>query len=162
MDVARWRGNLQDYIKKYRYFLLILLLGLILMTLPQPHSEETMPSETTVYENTDLQKSLCEILSMIHGAGKVSVLLTQEIGEQTIYQENENSSDNTTRKDTVLISNASREETGLVQQIYSPVYRGAVVVCQGAENASVRLSIVEAVKSATGLTADHITVLKMK
>jgi len=42
------------------------------------------------------------------------------------------------------------------------LYRGAVVVCQGGDNASVRLAVVEAVSNATGLTSDRITVLKMK
>ena len=59
-------------------------------------------------------------------------------------------------------SDSSRNETGLIRQIIPPVYRGAVVLCQGAENANIRLQIVEAVKSVTGLSSDHITVLKMK
>jgi len=36
------------------------------------------------------------------------------------------------------------------------------VVCQGADRAGVRLAVVDAVKSVTGLSSDRITVLKMK
>ena len=43
-----------------------------------------------------------------------------------------------------------------------PVYKGAVVVCEGADHASVKLNIVQAVSSLTGLGSDKITVLKMK
>ena len=43
-----------------------------------------------------------------------------------------------------------------------PVYQGAVVVCEGAERAAVRLAIVEAVSSLTGLGSDKISVIKMK
>jgi hypothetical protein len=42
------------------------------------------------------------------------------------------------------------------------VYQGAVVLCQGAADAAVRLAVVEAVSKATGLGADKICVLKMK
>ena len=67
-----------------------------------------------------------------------------------------------TRRDTVLISDGNREENGLVRQTIPPVYRGAIIVCQGGNDAKVRLSIVEAVMSVTGLRSDCITVLKMK
>ena len=72
----------------------------------------------------------------------------------------ENSRD--TRKKTVVVTGSSREETGLVSQLLPPTYRGAVILCQGADNAQVRLSIVEAVSNATGLSTDKISVLKMK
>jgi stage III sporulation protein AG len=49
-----------------------------------------------------------------------------------------------------------------VRQVIPPKYQGAIIVCQGAEKATVRLQVVEAVVNVTGLTADKITVLKMK
>ena len=58
--------------------------------------------------------------------------------------------------------NIRRADPGLVRQVNPPEYLGAVVLCQGADNPSVKLSIVEAVSKATGLTTDRITVLKMK
>ena len=42
----------------------------------------------------------------------------------------------------------------------SPVYRGALVVCQGGNQPAVRLAVTEAVAALTGLTADRITVAK--
>ena len=54
------------------------------------------------------------------------------------------------------------EESGLIRQINPPAYLGAIVVCQGADNNTVRLAIVEAVSRATGLGADKISVLKMR
>jgi len=39
---------------------------------------------------------------------------------------------------------------------------GAVIVCQGADDPQVRLSIVDAVSKVTGLGSDKISVLKMK
>ena len=81
---------------------------------------------------TPLPESLEEILSKISGAGKVSVLLTQAAGEETLYQTNENvSSDesgNNSRRETVLVSGSGREETGLIRQVKAPTYLGAVLV----------------------------------
>jgi len=41
-------------------------------------------------------------------------------------------------------------------------YSGAVILCQGADNAAVRLQIVEAVSAFTGLGSNRIIVQKMK
>ena len=39
--------------------------------------------------------------------------------------------------------------------------KGVVIVCQGADDAQVRLEIIQAIGSYTGFTSDRITVLKM-
>ena len=130
-----------------------------------PGKENTVPEipqEMPKLEEPSLEEALADILSQISGAGNCDVLLTQLEGEQIIYQTDDSASSSDQRRDTVTVSNSSREETGLIKQVNPPVYRGAVVLCQGADNASVKLSIVEAVMSVTGLTSDRITVLKMK
>lgn len=162
MAMTEIRRLISDYVKKYRYAAIVVLAGIVLMILPE---KRTLPSESTSTqpsENTELQELLSEFLSQVNGAGKVEVLLTQEQGEQILYQTDDNSTPDSTRKNTVLISGTAREEEGLIRQINPPTYRGAVVLCQGADNAAVRLVLVEAVKSVTGLTTDRITVLKMK
>ena len=40
--------------------------------------------------------------------------------------------------------------------------RGAVVVCQGAGNSQVRLTVIDAVSVLTGLSSDKISVVKWK
>ena len=96
----------------------------------------------------------------------MEVLLTQVTGEETFYQTDEDistgESTSDVRSDTVLVNGADRSETGLVRQVNPPTYQGAIVLCQGADSAQVKLSIVEAVMSVTGLRSDCITVLKMK
>ena len=108
----------------------------------------------------DLEQKLTEILSKIDGVGKAEVLLTEANGSNTIYQTD--AGQNYSNLDTVIITDGNREEKGLVKQVLPPEYRGALIVCQGADSAGVRLSVVEAVKSVTGLSSDCITVLKMK
>lgn len=159
------KQNGLETIKKYRFLLLILLLGMVLMALPEGKREEEAPppAQTAV---AGLQQELAEILSRVAGAGKVEVLLTEAAGAQTLYQTDEDSSQTESvrekRTQTVLITDADRTEGGLVRQVIPPKYQGAVVLCQGAEDARVRLALVGAVKSVTGLSSDKISVLKMK
>ncbi len=160
MDWISGKTQILETVKKYRYVPLVLLAGILLMLLPQS-SEEVSAPELPQYA-PNLQESLSGILSQMSGAGKVEVLLTQAVGEETIYQTDENRSSEDLRLNTVVVTDPSRAENGLIRQINPPVYLGAVVLCQGADSASIRLSLVEAVASATGLTSDRITVLKMK
>ena len=53
------------------------------------------------------------------------------------------------------------QEVVVTNQVY-PVYQGAVVVCQGAENSAVRLAVTEAVSALTGLSSDRISIVKWK
>ncbi len=162
MEWIEEKNKVLEKIKKYRYIILLLLVGLLMMNLPQsPEEEEGERTEQTP-EVFSLQDALECILSKISGAGQVEVLLTQAEGEQILYQTDEDISERDTRQNTVLVTDNTRNETGLIRQVNPPIYLGAIVLCQGADNARVRLSIVEAVMSVTGLTSDHITVLKMK
>ena len=139
---------------KYRYVLLVALAGLALMLFPT--GPEVAEPAATVAAEESLESRLEAILSRIDGAGEVKVLLTEDRGGEVFYQtEGEDGK-------TVLISGADRSESGLVRTTQPPSYRGAVVVCRGADSAAVRLAVVEAVANATGLGTDRITVLKMK
>ena len=53
-------------------------------------------------------------------------------------------------------------DTPLIRQTVFGQYRGALIVCQGADAPSVRLKLVNAVAGLTGLPSDKITVIKMK
>ncbi len=167
MDRVELREKALDALKKYRYVLPVLLVGVILMLLPEGKVEEMPPATPIVESKTmDLQTALENILRNVEGAGKVQVLLTPAAGERVVYQTDENintgESTKDIRRETVIITDSGRSESGLVQQVLPPVYQGAIVLCQGADSPTVRLFIVEAVAKATGLSTNHITVLKMK
>ena len=57
---------------------------------------------------------------------------------------------------------ASTQKTPVVTKTKKASYAGAVVVCDGADSAVVRLRIVQAVSALTGLGSDKISVIKMK
>ena len=155
---------------RYRHAILVVLIGLALMLLPlgggaqTDEKPETQAVAPTV--QTDLEQRLESILSRVSGAGEVEVLLTERSGQETHYQTDTqtDSEENAASENisTVIVEDADSAEAGLIRRTDPPVYLGAVVVCQGADDPRVKLAIVEAVRCATGLGADQITVVKMK
>ena len=167
MDITAIGSKMMDLIKKYRYVLLVLVIGIGLMLLPDGSKKnQSVQEAVSVSSVPDTAQELEQILCQIKGAGKVQVFLTQAAGEKILYQTDRDSStsseNNSVRLETVIITNGERAQQGLVQQVLPPEYRGAIVVCQGAEDPVVRLAIVEAVSRATGLPSSNISVLKMK
>lgn len=149
------RIKIRELVRKYGYVLIIGLAGILLMLLPTgEQKEEEVPAQMIL--EPDMESRLEMILSRVNGAGEVRVMLTEASGEEILYQTDGEGAD------TVLVSDAERNEQGLVRTRHPPTYLGAIVVCTGADNAAVRLAMVEAVSNVTGLGSDKITVLKME
>jgi stage III sporulation protein AG len=152
------KQKLIAWISRYRYVLIVVAVGLILMLLPggsTPKQEQPQQIQET---EADFATELAEILSKIKGAGKVEVMLTTAQGQETCYQTDSRGED----QSTVTITDSARNETGLIRQVNPPTYLGAIIVCQGGDDPGVRLAIVESVAKVTGLGADRISVMKMK
>ena len=162
MDRLAVTERITEFIKKYKFVMIVLAVGIILMLLPGKQEETAVPvteNKATAEYNWDITASLTQILSQIKGAGEVKVLLTLAGGQNTVYQYD---TDGTGRHETVIVTDGNRNQSGLVQRVDPPVYQGAIIVCQGADNDVVRLHIIEAVARVTGLGTDKISVLKMK
>lgn len=147
---------------KYKYVLIVILAGLMLMLMPAKQETPKEITEAPAASNPNMQESLELILAKIQGVGKVKVLLTQAQGEKTVYVFDETAGSDSRKMDAVILTDAERAQAGMVSQVIPPEYLGAIVVCEGGDQGSVRLAVVEAVCDATGLTADKISVLKMK
>lgn len=165
--MKKWCSHLVKQVEKYKYALLVLLVGGALLLLPKNTEKKTaeVPAVVTQTEET-LSEQLELLLSQVEGAGKTKVLLTPSGGAYYEYQTNTRSETGADgqnlQTETVLAAAGSgREEPLVVRTTYSG-YVGAVVVCEGADRAAVRLNIINAVSSLTGLGSDHITVIKMK
>jgi stage III sporulation protein AG len=138
----------------------VVLVGLGLLLLPTGETEiPPVPVETV--REASLEQRLEELLAQIEGAGAVRVLLTEDVGRETVWQTDVQSDADSVREDTVILEDSDRNEIGLVRRTTEPSYRGAVILCQGADAPSVKLAIVEAVRCVTGLGADQISVQKM-
>lgn len=156
-----------DWFKKYKYAILLMIIGIVLMCLPGKKDDQEVHMETIPkVQEVSIEAKLETILSQLQGAGRVKVMLTVAQGERTVYQYDEDFDQTDTsssiRKETVIITDENRNEQALISQKIPPVYLGAVILCQGADNASVKLAVVEAVSKITGLGSDKICVLKMK
>ena len=165
MEATAPKQRINALFGKYKYPMLVALVGLGLMLLPS-EQEPTEPAEPPRAVECSLEEKLEALLGRIEGAGQVSVLLTEKEGSQTLNQtDSQTDADESGSRrtdDTVLIEDENRTESGLVRQTLGPVYRGAVILCQGADDPSVKLAVVEAVRCVTGLGADQISVQKMK
>lgn len=167
---------LKSKLGRFKYPLLILLLGLALLAIPagsdKRKTEETAqgPPELAGGGAEDVEERMEAILSEIEGAGRVRVMLQYAAGEKSIYQTDSEQEVRTsgdgketrTAVETVLSSRESSRDAPVVVQTIYPTFRGAVVVAEGADNGAVKLDLVNAVSSLTGLGADKITVIKMK
>lgn len=152
--------DIRAVLKKYRGAVLVLLCGIALMCLPR--QQETKKATVPEVQQT-LEQALEKILSQVSGAGEVRVLLSGQLSETKRYQTDDTQSGSgELRQETVILTGENRVQTALVRQTEAATYRGAIVVCQGAENPKVALSVVQAVAAVTGLSTNRITVLKMK
>lgn len=96
-----------DLLDKFKYPLLILVLGVILMLLPTGSAKS---------EEAEGNERIQQMLSSVEGVGEAQVIISEN---------------------------------------------GVVVVCRGAENATVRLDIIRAISAYTGFGSDRITILKL-
>ena len=165
MAGADWIIQLKNGFSKYKFVILILCIGVLLMTYPdRVKNEQPVAEPTTDVRIQSKAEELESILGQIQGVGKVRVMISELAGAETIYQTDEDTSGtdgHSVRRETVIISNGNKEQ-GLIRSVSPPVYLGAVVVCQGGGDPAVRLSVVQAVSSVTGIGSDRVAVLKMK
>ena len=165
MELPKLKKKLGVIIQKYKFVLLILCIGMIFILLPTENKRETtsITGEYLVKQEHISQSELSSILSKISGAGRVEVLLATEAYGKTDYQVNiDGSASSGERLTTVTVTDSQRNEDGLIVKASAPTYRGAIIVCDGADDPTVHLSIVVAVSNITGLRSDQISVLKMK
>ena len=159
-------------LKKYKYAVLVLLLGVALMLLPFGKKEEAPEADVQEEPVTDeayaqaLEQRLEDMLCQVSGAGQVRVMLTLMTGSRTEYQTDTQISDSETQsqeeRKTVILSEGSAYDKAAVSAVQYPRFQGALILCQGADQSTVRLSLVNAVAALTGLSSGQITVIKMK
>ena len=154
---------------KYKFAALVMLIGAVLLLWPSGSSstgKNSGQSGTAAEEAADIQREMEDILGKIAGVGQVQVMLTlEQSGERQLAQDGELSysgspqepEDYSRRWETVMATGGGEEAPLVTRQTY-PVYRGALVVCQGGDRAEVKLAVTEAVAALTGLSADRIKV----
>ena len=163
------KEKLRDILKKYRFAALVALAGVVLMLLPGKKDSmpdaETAEGETFSLEETE--RRMAEVLGAMDGVGRVQVMLTLRSGETLSLAEDSSAtlgSGGDVRQDSQVLTvnrGSGKQEVVVTQRLY-PTYQGAVVVCQGAGNSQVRLTVIDAVSVLTGMRRDKISVVKWK
>jgi stage III sporulation protein AG len=164
---------------KYKYILLIAAVGLLLIFWPSGKIGGAAPapavSQTAAYDAIEMEKKLESLLAKAKGVGRVEVILSLKSGMEYDYaNDSSRSADHSYAEgfmtgsqeeessQTVILRDAEGNENPLLVRQTYPEYLGALVVCDGADNASVRLRVAQAISSLTGIPYDRIVVIKME
>ena len=156
-DALRAAGRkLRCAAAKYRIPLLAALLGVVLLLWPAEGKKDAVRTEAE-FSLAETEAKLEALLREVDGAGRVRVMLTLSDGGEAVYQMDETEREEGRETKTVLADKAP-----VLVQTRKPQFQGAVVVCEGADEARVKLAVFQAVKSLTGLVGSQISVIKMK
>jgi len=159
-------------LKKYRFAALIVLLGALLMLLPKGSGEKKAEADagSESFDRAAVQSEMEEILSGIEGVGKLRLMLTVDGGTQydlardTSRERRTESAEAgtyTEKSETVILGSGSSAEIVVTGNRY-PAFLGALVVCEGADSAAVRLELTQAIGALTGLSSEKISIIKGK
>ncbi|MDY3285944.1 MAG: stage III sporulation protein AG [Eubacteriales bacterium] len=177
MENRQFRAWMQNLWHKYKYVLLVAAAGAVLLLWPfgtssAPSSAAQEPEDEGSCV-TELEEKLEARLSKAEGVGRVAVVLSVLSEPERILAADSDTSDrhsvsdgaedteSDSRLTHVILSDGSGGERPVILREDGAVYRGAVVICEGGDLASVRLTVTRAVSALTGLSADRIVVMKM-
>ena len=127
--------NLSFLKEKGNKYIVIALIGLLLVVILIPTSQENNPSGLGVVEETEdreLERQLKKVLSAMEGVGEVDVMITMENQENSLF--------GTTSKQGKVC--------------------GVVIVAEGAGNAVVEMRISKAVQALFAIDAHKISIVK--
>ena len=158
---------------KYKYVLIILLVGILFLYAgggerdkPEPSPRQTEGVEEAFVLAT-FEERLEGKLAQIAGIGRVELMLSLEESGEAIYASNirqaDNGAQNGSYESTLsTVSDGSYGEQPVRIKETCPTFRGAVVLCDGAQDSKVRLAVTEAVRAVCGLRTDRISVIQME
>ena len=124
-----------------------------------------------------LKKKLENILSKIQGVGKVKVFINYSQSSETVAMYNENSKvsqteetdtsggkrviESTDSQKDIVFKEENGEKIPITQKIIQPKIEGAIITAQGANDATTKSNIMQAVEAATGIATHKIQVFEM-
>ena len=130
------------------------------------------------YERT-LEKRLSEVLSLVHGAGNVEVMLTLSYSSEIILAEDLTSNEvfvkevdsaggtrenHTLIKDmrTILVQSPGGGQEPIILREIVPKVEGVIIVSEGGDDIFVKEALINAAKTVLGVDIHKVQVLKMK
>lgn len=135
--------------------LLILYSELLPSAAPQTvaSSGESTVRQESLYRE-ELEAQLKTLIEQIDGAGKTTVMVTLESGEEAVYATDTQSGQTQNQETHVLLEDGS----ALTEMVYLPKVCGVAVVCEGGGDVRVAARITELVRALLDLSANRICV----
>ena len=174
MKITEIRAWIEPLWHKYKYVLLIAVLGICLLTWPSRDTGQTAAgsAEAAVRSDvTELEEKLERHLARAEGVGRVAVVLSVQSEPERVLAAD---TDVSVRRDAagdgvqtdsrlthVIVSDGKGSADAVTLRTEACTYRGALVICDGGDRASVRLTVTQAVAALTGLPSDKIVVVRM-
>ena len=150
--------------KNNRIIFIIFIIGVVLVLTAQHHKDTdsgvSVPALTAANVQ-DEEVRLAEMLSQIEGAGRVSVMITYESGTEKslAYETKTSSRENSGERSEDRRAVTSGGEPMVVKEVY-PQVKGVIVAADGADSASVKAAIREAVTASLGVGAHRVCIFK--
>lgn len=191
MIVKDNEGNSKKKIENLVVFVIILIITLIVINYvwndedkknsnnvkEESSYKQLATTVNSVSTKTDLEQKLEDILAKIDGVGKVSVLITYSQSSEVIamynetlkssFTEEEDSEggkrkiDETDSTKEIIYTEENGVNVPVTQKVVNPVIEGAIITAVGANNATVKTNIIQAVEAVTGLPTHKIQVFEM-
>lgn len=179
--VSTWFDKTFEKIKKVKNLHIVLsvvavaLIGVLFFSFDSKNSDDKSVLSDNQY--LQIENRLCDVLSKISGAGKVSVMInfagTSELITATtsdVSQDKTSDYDSSgnriteskTESISPVIIRKDGEDTPLIIKEILPDIVGVVVVAEGADRLSVKLNLLQAVQTVLDVSADKIEIFSMK
>ena len=122
-------------------------------------AKETVPAASGAGQNArqyqqQLEQQLEDLISQLVGAGKTTVMVTLETGEETIYALDTQSGELQDQSTHVLLDDGS----ALTETVCQPQVRGVAVLCEGGGDIRVAARITEMLGALLDLPSNRICV----
>ena len=158
-ELLSWLHQLIQKEKRARLAVLLGVAAMLLILLSElfTPSEKPASASTETDDNTyrqQLEQQLEELLSQVQGAGKTTVMITLESGEETIYALDTLSGQMQEQQTHVLLDDG----TALAQTVCTPKVCGVAVVCEGGGDVRVAARITELVGALLDIPSNRICV----
>ena len=136
--------------------MLLILLSELVAPSGKTAAASAAPADDNIYRQ-QLEQQLSDLIAQVEGAGKTTVMVTLESGEETIYALDTLSGQTQEQQTHVLLDDG----TALAQTVCTPRVCGVAVVCEGGDDITVIKRITDLVSVVLGLSTNRICVTKM-
>lgn len=137
--------------------------SMVLILLSELGSEQKVSSleegvQSVITYQLQLESRLEELISQMNGAGKTTVMVTLETGEEAVYAVDTRTGDMQTQKTHVLLDDG----TALKETVYLPQVCGVAILCEGGSNIQVTVRITEMVSALLDIPSNRICVAQRR